>query len=320
MSLAEITIPPRPRVRRQQFDGVVELATRKDEDALWNHMYGVKEGLNGTVLTDEELTIIIDKGCRQDGGVFGVVKEDGRVVASTLMRLNKLWYSNEHFLLGLWHYVEPAHRKSPCAKNLIQFAKWYADKLDMPLVFDVGGTPELSRKRDMFGREMSPAGACFMYRGEFTEDPPPAGVAVAGPECMEALFDLYKWLGDDNALTPPDYERFRHTLTTPDKGDSLVGSVIGVIGTPDRLEAACVLKLEGHDLTPEGFALVEKFVANRGDPRNYAKLTNFAKWTARRVGAPLSIGILTRKRADAKVRLYRREFGEPTLFTYLYER
>ena len=104
---------------------------------------------------------------------------------------------------------------------------------------------------------------------------------------------------------------------------NLDGGIVGIIGD-DRL-------------TPEGFILLrvarqwyssdptleERVAFVRADYRakkggRARKLCEFAKHTAETLRLPLTIGILSNQRTEAKIRLYRRCFGEPAGAFWLY--
>ncbi len=89
--------------------------------------------------------------------------------------------------------------------------------------------------------------------------------------------------------------------------------VIGVIGAPGHIEGAIYLELTSAYYSDE-FCLQELFNYVLPPARKTSAsrdLIAFAKSISDRFGLPLLIGVLTNERTEAKVRLYRKQLGEP---------
>lgn len=101
------------------------------------------------------------------------------------------------------------------------------------------------------------------------------------------------------------------------------GGIIGVIGPVGDIHAAIGLTLSRYWFTKE-WHLEEMFNFVRPDHRRgntYAEdLIHFAKGCAEMEGIdlPLVIGVLTNKRVEAKVRLYRKALGVPSGAFWVY--
>ncbi len=91
------------------------------------------------------------------------------------------------------------------------------------------------------------------------------------------------------------------------------GGIIGVIGTSNNIRGMIYLLITRFWYTSQ-FHLEEIFNYVRPDSRHsdYAsELIGFAKGQSDYLNIPLVIGVLTNKRMEAKVRLYRRILGTP---------
>lgn len=90
--------------------------------------------------------------------------------------------------------------------------------------------------------------------------------------------------------------------------------IVGVIGT-DPIEAAILLRVEPLFYSDD-LCLLERAIFVNPDYRRgggRAKLLcEWAKNAAQELSMPLVIGILSSQRVEAKIRLYERQFGEPS--------
>jgi len=99
--------------------------------------------------------------------------------------------------------------------------------------------------------------------------------------------------------------------------------IVGVTVEPDgRLSGGVLLTLSKHWYSSAIF-LEERSVFVHPDFRNAkggraARLVEFSKRVSDTLGLPLLIGVLSSDRTEAKVRLYRRAFGEPQGAFFLY--
>lgn len=103
----------------------------------------------------------------RDYGLMGVIGEPGEPLeAAVLLRVGKMWYSDENVLEEKAIFVSPeARRKSPSrAKALITFSKKAADELGLPLIIGVLSNLRTEAKVKLYTRQFgAPAGAFFLY-------------------------------------------------------------------------------------------------------------------------------------------------------------
>jgi len=126
---------------------------------------------------------------------------------------------------------------------------------------------------------------------------------------------------EENAFIQPDVGK----LAQPIYGvlTKQIPGIIGVIGpVGGKLEAAILLNIGEMWYSAERI-IEEKAIFVDADFRSAKggrarKLAEFAKSVSDELGLPLSIGVLSNDRTEAKVRLYARVFGEPAGVYFLY--
>lgn len=98
------------------------------------------------------------------------------------------------------------------------------------------------------------------------------------------------------------------------------GAVIGVIGTPGKLEASICLNFSSYYYTDDihlgecwNFVLPEYRRST-----NAKDLIKFGMRCADELGVPFITGIISNERTEAKVRLYRRVLGDPVGGFFIY--
>lgn len=143
-------------------------------------------------------------------------------------------------------------------------------------------------------------------------------VRTATPEDEEAVMNLIR-LNTEAGLFPINEEKVR-ALVKPSL--YLHRGIIGVIGPRTRLEGLVILRLSEHWYSDEVF-LEEMCFYVHPDYRSAKggrgrKLMEFSKKTSEKMGIPLIIGILSNSRMTAKVRLYKRQFGDPVGEMFIY--
>ena len=131
------------------------------------------------------------------------------------------------------------------------------------------------------------------------------------------ILALCRELHAENGLFPMSDERVMQMLSTC---FDRKGGIIGLVGAPGGVQAVMFLKLANHWYSEEWF-LEELFSYVRPEHRKttHAKrLVDWAKHMADDLGLPALIGIISLDRTEAKVRLYRRQLGNPAGAFFLY--
>lgn len=139
-------------------------------------------------------------------------------------------------------------------------------------------------------------------------------VRVGTPEDLPALLALADEVARENGITEPDYNRVMAEMWASLHQDH---GIIGVVGSPGgELEAFVLLRI-GQTWYSSGSIVEERTVfvskkyrsAKGGRAR---KLCEFSKKVSKELDMPLLIGILSHQQTEAKMRLYKRIFGEPS--------
>lgn len=124
-----------------------------------------------------------------------------------------------------------------------------------------------------------------------------------------AIYDLLLQLYDENAMAMIASDKVQRMIKAGTRGN---GGVIGVIDGSHGMEASLGMKI-GQWWYSDEWHLEEMWLHVHPAHRHTdhaQKLIDFAKDCADRLGLPLLMGILTHSRADAKVRLYRRQIPQ----------
>ena len=102
-------------------------------------------------------------------GIVGVIGEPGgRPEAAILLRVESMWYSDEHVLMERVIFVDPEFRsaKGGRARLLCEFAKKASDTLEMPLIIGILSSQRTEGKVRLYERQFGPSsGAYWIYGG-----------------------------------------------------------------------------------------------------------------------------------------------------------
>src|SRR5258705_9467806 len=135
-------------------------------------------------------------------------------------------------------------------------------------------------------------------------------VGGAVPADADEVMLLLHQMHAESGMLPLDEMRAREAF---ERAFHRRGAVMGVIGQPGDIRAMIFLLLGQYWYTTQ-WHLEELFNFVRPDHRksDYARrLIDFAKKCASETKLPLIIGVLTNRRMEGKVRLYRRNLGYP---------
>ena len=84
------------------------------------------------------------------------------------LSISEYWYSDHKLLEELYNYVRPEHRRSNNAKALIEYAKYCAREMDLPLLIGVVSNERTAEKIRLYRRRLGePSGAYFLYNAKF---------------------------------------------------------------------------------------------------------------------------------------------------------
>jgi hypothetical protein len=103
-----------------------------------------------------------------DNGIMGLIGGD-KLEAGILLRIDKMWYSDDKTLLERAIFVRPEFRRSgehkvSRVKLLVDFAKNAQKQLDLPLVIGILSNQRSDAKVRLYQRHFGePAGAYWLY-------------------------------------------------------------------------------------------------------------------------------------------------------------
>lgn len=110
----------------------------------------------------------IGSAVNRKGAVIGIIDGKGGEIAGAIaIMMASFWYSSAWFCQDMLNFVHPDYRAGSlnCAKDLIQFAKWWSEQLGVPLVMGVMSNHRTEGKVRLYRRAMTFVGGVFMYRG-----------------------------------------------------------------------------------------------------------------------------------------------------------
>lgn len=161
--------------------GVV-FAKLEDADAIFEHLMKLhaENGLfpvNADKVRAEIHTCLTPDANGRMQNIIGLIRgKDRKIEASIGLTLSEIWYSDCVQLMEKWIFVESEYRATPHAKNLVSFAKWYADCLNkaleaagdgqqvVPLSIGILTLKSLEPKKRLYQRMgLQQIGATFLY-------------------------------------------------------------------------------------------------------------------------------------------------------------
>lgn len=124
---------------------------------------------------DKKVLELVTHMVLRRGGIAAVVRGPKRVEATIGLVLGSWWYSTACHLERLWDFVDPDHRRTTHAKDMISYAKRYAEGLGIPLVLESVVTPATEAKCRLYDRQLPARGKLFLFD---PRNPEPAPIAA----------------------------------------------------------------------------------------------------------------------------------------------
>jgi len=145
-------------------------------------------------------------------------------------------------------------------------------------------------------------------------------VRVGNPEDLDGMMSLSTRATDENAFVSPDTAKLLDEMWSALNRED---GIVGIIGAPGEVLEGAILLRVGELWYSKEKVLEERAVFVAPEFRNAKggrarKLCEFAKEVANELEIPLTIGVLSNNRTEAKIRLYQRMFGEPAGVYFLY--
>jgi GNAT superfamily N-acetyltransferase len=254
-------------------------------------------------------------------GVALVSGEPGNLTGMAIVSLDMPWYSREPRVNELVSYVRPEHRRSTIAKDFLRKEVEIADSLGAALICGVPAHDAAGGKRRLYERHLGETvGASFIFKPDGADPEElyrgcPA-VRIATPDDATAVRDCCLLNHAENGVAPLDEDRLMKALFGGMTGQD---GLVGIISRNGRVEGIVDLQVTQPWFSEQPVWLERGvYVHPQCRTRDHgAQLLRFAKFIAARNAMPLEIGVLARVRVAAKLRYYRREFGDPVSFVFL---
>lgn len=147
----------------------VRLANPADRPAIFQQCKMLSQE-NGIVPMKDELVLReIDNALARNHALLAVVGDEGRVEGSICLRLAHYWYNDDFWWLeDRWCYVEPEYRAGPNSKDLLEFANWWRQQLDIPLMMGILSSQRTEAKLRLYRRIFGPLTGGFWLVGART--------------------------------------------------------------------------------------------------------------------------------------------------------
>lgn len=141
----------------------VRIAIPADERAIFNllALAHIENGMGG--MNDEKVRKYIAFATQRQGGVIALIDGPTGLEGCLFMMLSQRWYSDDWYWEELCNFVHPDYRRSMHAKNLIQFGKWFAEQMHMPLFIGVLTNKRMQAKIRLYRRQITQGGAVFFH-------------------------------------------------------------------------------------------------------------------------------------------------------------
>lgn len=105
-------------------------------------------------------------------GIIGVIDDGaGGLAGAVAAVIDSFWYSDESYVSERFCFVREDCRRSTHAKDLIQFAKYFADALHLPLELGVLSTTRTEAKMRLYRRQLKQVGGYFAHGFERAKGP-----------------------------------------------------------------------------------------------------------------------------------------------------
>jgi len=147
----------------------VRFATIADEDEIMRLMREAFKEQPIFPLNERKMLETIRKctveNIKDRRGMIAIVGPPGALEGYLIAVFAQYWYSDAYHLEELSNFVHPDHRLAwkGHARNLIEFAKWFAEFCEVPLLMGILSTQRLEGKIRLYQRQVKMCGAVFVH-------------------------------------------------------------------------------------------------------------------------------------------------------------
>lgn len=145
----------------------VRIALPQDEMAVFSLAKMAHEENAVAPISDHKVLEKIRTATNERGGIIGIIGDEQNLEAIIMLELTQQWYSEAWALTELFAFVHPDHRRTTHAKSLIQFSKWAAEKMALPLFIGVLSGERMAAKVRLYRRDLQMSGALFVHNPTF---------------------------------------------------------------------------------------------------------------------------------------------------------
>jgi hypothetical protein len=144
----------------------VRLAVEADRPALVD-LTTLLHGENGLFsLSLKKRDALLDRYFAKEGSIIGVIGDEGAPVATMYLSITQPEYTDEYCLTEVWSFVHPNHRQTTHAKHLVEWAKFMATEVKLPLLVGILSTHRTEAKVRLYDRSLDRVGAYFLFGKE----------------------------------------------------------------------------------------------------------------------------------------------------------
>ena len=141
----------------------VRVATRADEDRIFALMHLAHKENAVACINNQKVWDKIRLATRKKGGVIGIIDGPKGLEGVICMCMAQWWYSDDWHVEELINFVHPDCRRSDHAKDLLSFAKWFTEQMELPLFIGVLSNIRTEAKVRLYGRRLDNVGAVFCH-------------------------------------------------------------------------------------------------------------------------------------------------------------
>jgi hypothetical protein len=146
----------------------VRFAKSSDEDEIMRLMRAAFKEQPIFPLNENKMREVIRKCTAEDmqnrRGMVAVIDGPDGLEGYLIAVFSQYWYTDAFHLEELSNFVHQDHRRGKHhARNLIEFAKWFAEFCGVPLIMGILSTQRLEPKIRCYQRQMKLCGAVFTH-------------------------------------------------------------------------------------------------------------------------------------------------------------
>lgn len=156
-SLSQAMSPKTPKP-----DGVV-FPDPSDEDAIYALLLQLHKENGLFEVSEAKVRNYIRLGTQRRQGIIGIIRGPSGLEGTIGMALEQFWYTDEWCLIEQWTFVPEEFRRSTHAQKLIDYAKWAAEQLGVPVQLGILSNSRTEAKVRLYERRLRSAGGIFLH-------------------------------------------------------------------------------------------------------------------------------------------------------------